>query len=222
MVMKSIKLIGIILLISNVVHTDIDFTNIKGLYTVFRTKKYLSPIHGFAWWKSGQIEELYRYDDPDHKTVQLIQELFYLNPGDEVTFAPTILPTKIGFYITPRALGELLATLDPYVENQSLSPSDEQHLEKALETILGSELNFSERVAASKIRQEELRTELTPDIQKARTEATTFSKKAVELESEKKAKDKAVADLKQEVATLRGQRNNLKRNEAKDPNFISK
>lgn len=205
------KSIFLLCITFSILHAEIDFTQIKGLYTVFRKDSYLSPIHGFAWWNGGNIERLYRYGDPQHKTIQLIKELFYLNPGDGLTFGPTILPSKIGTYITPGAIGIIINTLELFADHQSLKPHEEQELEKRLEEKLAQEINYESILGDTKQKQQSLRTALKSDISSAMEKSEEYQRKLPDLEKEKTKLQSNVTRLKNKVTQLSGQRNALRK-----------
>ena len=205
------KMILCFLIAPGLLWADIDFTKIKGLYTVFRTKQYLSPIFGFAWWNGAQVEKLYRYGDPDTQTVKLVQELFYLNQADGLTFGPTILPTKIGSHITPRAIGVILNVLDEYVDHAFLNPSQEQKLEKSLENALAPEIQFESLVASSKHQQEQMRMQFAPEISDAKKQEESGKSNLAALDKDRDDAEQAVKDTKQKILELTSQSKVLKK-----------
>lgn len=200
-----------ILLLSCVASAEIDFTRIKGLYSVFRTQEYNSPLFGFAWWNGGQIEKLYRYGDTDHKMVQLVQDLFYLNQADGLTFAPTILPNKVGSYITLGAIGVMIRILNEYVDKKSLQPHEEQHLEKTLEDALEQELAFSARVASSKVEQERMRALRSPEIAQAKSDVVMLEKERVLIDQGRARAEQAVKEFQREIVKISSQRKALEK-----------
>ena len=205
------KRIASILLVSCIASAEIDFTRIKGLYSVFRTQEYNSPLFGFAWWNGGQIEKLYRYGDSDHKMVQFIQDLFYLNQADGLTFAPTILPNKVGSYITLGAIGAVIRILNGYIDKKSLHPHEEQHLEKMLEDALEQELEFSARVASSKVEQERMRALRNPEIAQAKNDVIRFEKERVLIDQNRAQAERAVKDFQREMVKISSQRKALEK-----------
>src|SRR5579872_4805409 len=89
-------------------HAEISFTDIKGMYNdIIDDKKHLSPVHGFNWYKTNIIENMYRYGNEHDATIQLIKELFHLEP-DGVTFNITKAPLKPASYFTTATIGKIL------------------------------------------------------------------------------------------------------------------
>jgi hypothetical protein len=213
------KLIITVLLTVGTLSAEIDFTRISGLYTVFRTKQYCSPLFGFAWWNSGQIEKLYkppyRYGDPEHATVQLVSEFFYLNEGDGLTFAPTILPNKIGTYITPGAIGAIIHILDEYVDQRSLNATQMQKLETALEAALAKEIKFNELLILKILALDPFRNQYMIDI--VQQEVQRLEKQRVAIVHEREQAEHAVKKGQQEVVQLASQRKSLEKKKPQTP-----
>lgn len=202
------KLILSFLIVPSLLCASIDF-RAKGLYSVFRIKQYLSPVYGFAWWHGGQIEKLYRYGDPGYKTIELVRQLFYLNDADGLTFAPTILPIKIGTYFSPATIGIILNALDEYVEKKSLTASEEQKLEKTIEDALAKELKFEALIKSAKHTQDQLASQLKPEIKQAQKDAEKYGKEKKSLEKEKPSLEKDVQEYKQKITQLNQQLKSL-------------
>ncbi len=188
------RIVCTLVLVCGFVQADIDFTQIKGLYSVFKTNQYLSPLHGFAWWQSGYTEELYRTGDVRLNTIKLVRELFFLQ-NDDVTFSPTILSSKIATYLTPRAIGRILSTLD--------AANNDYDLEKELLRVLSQEIDMPVLVAQTSAAQERLRVQSVPLIAGARDQAQKF------LVDRKKA-EATLADEEEQIKALTQKLTNLR------------
>ena len=188
------KVIFTILFFCNL-SAEIQFTQARGLYTVFKDKKYLSPLHGFCWWKSGQIEEMYRYGNREDALIQLIREIFYLNDWDWLTFGPTVLPNKIAYYFTPRIIGIILQTIDTFTF-QAISDEALHAAKNALISTLKSELNYDQLIAQGKAQQLELR-------KKSLEEITAFQQQIAQMKEVAKNQEVQKNDAIEQEKKLR-------------------
>ena len=128
---------------------EMPFTKIKGLYdAVDEQYAHLAPMHGFAWWRSRVVENLYRYGDTDDATIKMLHELFYLNPGDDITFDVTHLKRKPAAHLTPQTVGKILYTMETVKEAS---------LREALLQVIKDDIGFAQlqQQAAQAVREKE-------------------------------------------------------------------
>ena len=82
---------------------------IRGLYQAFETEKAcFSPVHGFAYVVSGQLERLYRLGDPDSSAVKLAHWLFYRRDDRELLQPSKIRPQR---FLDAQVIGLLVKTI---------------------------------------------------------------------------------------------------------------
>src|SRR3990172_5271498 len=157
MVMNIKNLIALALLLTGpFAHAEIAFTDIKGMYTdIIDSKKHLSPVHGFNWFKTGIIENMYRYGDENDATIKLVKEIFFLQP-DDVTFDTTQNPGKPANYFTATTIGKILNFLEtnPDIEQSSSSsdsdnesqqqqqPADSNAAKQGLAKLIAKDIGF--------------------------------------------------------------------------------
>jgi len=84
---------------------------------------HLSPSNGCLWWTTPVVESMYRFDplQLDQKTAavnKFMRLLFYLN-NDQVNFNTMQNPTEIATYLTPNHIGQIVAVIENFAEEQS-------------------------------------------------------------------------------------------------------
>lgn len=111
-------LLSLILLINGLVHAEMPFTWIKGLYAVTKDNHYLSPINGLVWYRQNIVKNMYdvwknKPADKKDNTIKLVEEIFYLQ-RDGVSFLPTKLLLKPAAYFIPSDIGKINMAIQQY------------------------------------------------------------------------------------------------------------
>jgi hypothetical protein len=91
--------------------------------------QHLNPIHGMVWAEQRIIDDMYRKGDP------FVKELFYMQ-ADNVSFRPTILPSKPASYWKPRDIGNINAAITRYRTSTSPDTQKDLILLNALKNIM--------------------------------------------------------------------------------------
>ncbi len=187
------------------VRSEIDFTQIKGLYSLLRRKHHLSPLHGFAWWKAQHVEHLYRYGNPDDSTVALIKELFFLNPWDGCTFDCTVVPCKPATYFTPGTIGCIMQALETHAGDESSSA-----LEESLTKTLQEKLHYNALCEKTKRDQKQLQKSYDAQLSAKQEYVIQYEHEKRAIVQKKKDTIAAKTEVEQKLNQLRQQKNVFK------------
>lgn len=184
-------------------NAEISFPEIKGTYSDIKvSKKYLSPVNGFNWWKTGIINNLYRYGNPEDATIKLLRELFYLQQ-DQITFDTTNLARKPAKYFTPRTIGKILNIIDKQTNETNLLSELKQVIKQDIN--LDSLQKFTTRI----IEDTQLKLENLPAKKELTAKKVALNKQIVRIQKgltkgiqSQKQKDEATEPLKKEIEEL--------------------
>jgi len=210
---KYISYILILCCISSLSQAEISFLELKGLYNgIKEDKKYLSPVHGFNWFKTGVVENMYRYGDEADATIKLIKELFYLQP-DGVTFDITSLARKPAKYFTPRTIGKILNVIEKY-KDKTLDPSSKVEISTLLKNIIKEDINFDDLQQLINRTIEKIQQEVGPIADKkqlnlekraAEQKITKIKKGKVKTIKTKEEKAQAITPLQARIEEIQGE-----------------
>ncbi len=138
------------------VKSELSITDIHGLDAIVHENyKHLSLVQGALWWDNHVIENLYKNGNKQHATIQLLRNLFYLQ-RDLVTFDITTLNRNPARYFKESTIGIILAILEPYTKDSSLTEEIKKELFMKLKTSIKSDIHFKDLYYAAKITKEEI------------------------------------------------------------------
>ena len=142
---KRYSFILLLVLVFVRLHGEISITGLKGLNPFTREYQHLSPVWGCVHWKSGYVENIYRYEvaqktktgEQRTYTQKLVKELFFVH-HDNITMDTTYSPYHIAMFFTPEIIGKLVVAVKKFKKKIS----DEKVLRQLVGKVIEREKVF--------------------------------------------------------------------------------
>ena len=131
-VMQAKKSYFLVLFCAHILNADVPFTWMYGICAIpkpLHIPPSFNPINGMVWAEQKIVDAMYRNGN------KLVRELFYMQ-ADNVSFRPTVLPSKPAAYWTPEDIGKINAAITVYRESTRSENEKDSTLLNALETIM--------------------------------------------------------------------------------------